>query len=121
MNWGDNFKVDTVGNLTANSAKVQGHIEADSGHIGGWQIDGIKLKDADGDVYITTTGIAYFKDITATNKLDAKSIVVDGTILAEYIRNIISSGNYATQSWVIGKNYATESWCERKFEPKHSS
>lgn len=57
LNWGDNFKVDSNGNLHCENAYVKGEIHANSGEIGGWSIDSSGLTAGEGTTYVKPTGI----------------------------------------------------------------
>ena len=129
MSWGDNFKVDTVGNLTCKNSNVTGKIYTSEGTIGGWTINAIGLT-ASNDVYIYSNGNARFANImingdaqiTGYLKLDdLDRSTFGGKGWTDAIKDAINYNDLATKDYVDDEIDDVKDWANDRFQKKGSS
>jgi hypothetical protein len=77
--------------LYINGARVNGHIDADTGNIGDWVIDNGALKSSDGGIILAS------KAVTIGDKSVAKNTIQGGTLKGATVSGgkIVGSAIYA--------------------------
>ena len=129
MTWGDNFKVDTVGNLTCKNSNVTGKIYTSEGTIGGWTISAIGLT-ASNNIYIYSNGNARFANImingdaqiTGYLKLDdLDRSTFGGKGWTQAIKDAIDYDDLATKDYVDDEIDDVKDWANDRFQKKGSS